>query len=399
VTDDQRAGDAPTRNPSTLATATDTPGTPAAPSTTFAPPASPTSWAPPTPVAPSAVSASSSPKNRGLVAGLVAAGVVMLGLAAGIGVWVGAQAATHSPAAAVKPYLTALEKGDVAAAVKAGHISTHSPLVAASVYTQARDQVSTYRVSGVAVHGSSAVVDVDYVQSGQHRTQSLSLRAEGRDDLFFTRWVLQPVRLDTLDVAVAGPANATLTVNDQPVPATAGSYQVLPGSYDVTVTATDDYSADTQTVTASDLDAADGGGAQKVTLQPTLTDAGRQAAVAAVDAWVAGCVASTELVPSGCSFGAINDIPQYTQTNTKWTLDSAPQFTVGDWTEGGWAVTTTTAGSATFSADISDSAGDTGTASTNPIPVQVAGVITGFVNGKAVFQSINWSGSQAIANA
>jgi hypothetical protein len=123
-----------------------------------------------------------------------------------------------------------------------------------------------------------------------------------------------------------------------------------------------------------------------------LTAAGEQSAKDAVNAWVDGCIASTDAAPKGCSFYAYGEDSAYTYTNQKWTLDTRPAVSVGGWLSNGWLVTTTTYGRATFTADISG-AGGVGTASAGPMNVNASGYITGFTDAGATFRSAIGNGS------
>lgn len=348
-------------------------------------------------------------KRTGLLIGLIGGGVLLLALLVGGGAWFAVQTAAHTPQAAARPYLSALAAGDVATIKRLGHITTTSPLVTQKVYAKTQGHITAYSVRPGQTSGQTATVIVGYTQNGHRHSETLALKKTGTDMLFFTTWKLESVRLPTLKVAFDAPGTATATVNGAAVkPDSTGTAIVdaLPGDYDVELADNRDYEADGASLWVTALTGKATTPTSLVTLQARLTDAGTTAAKAAVNAWVASCIAQHTITPSGCSFGLINDYPDLTLTNQKWTLVKAPEFDVGlggggDWEDGGWIVTTVTPGSATFSADASASDGRYGTlTSVSPVRVSVEGAITGFDGkGDAIFRSIDWSGKEATANA
>lgn len=339
--------------------------------------------------------AASRPKRRGLVVGLIVSGAVLIALIVGGVVWGAIQTSAHTPQAAARPYLDALVKGDVAAAVRAGHITTQSPLVTQTVYSTTADRVTGYSIRPLQTTGDQASVIVAYVQGGHRATQILRVQKTGTELFFFARWALEPVRLPTLRVAIDGPARA-VTVNGANVQVDGGGASqlaALPGRYDISVAGNVNVTGDKKSATVAQLQST-GRPAGAVALQVGLTDAGKSSGAEAVNAWVAACIAQPVLEPDGCSFALTNSRPDLTLSNAKWTLTAAPAFQVGPWDGHGWRVATTAPGSATFRADFSDADGSSGTVSSRaPVPVVVAGEITGFdKEGKAVFRSIDWSG-------
>jgi hypothetical protein len=344
------------------------------------------------------------PKRTGLMAALIGGGALVLALIAAGAVWGSIETASHTPQAAVKPYLDALVKGDVAKAVKAGNIDTRSPLVTQKVYSKTADRVTGYSIRPGSAAGNEATVTVRYVQGANRNTEVLHLKKIGTDMLFFTRWALEPVALPAVKIAVGGPTADGVTVNESAVRVGddgVTELQALPGRYEVSVAATASVTGDDQSATITRLQASSNAPADTATLTVRFTDAGQQAANAAVNAWVAGCIAQPTIQPEGCSFGLTDDYPDLHLSNQRWTLASAPTFEIGPWDGRGWPVVTSAAGAATFLADFSGDDGSYGTLySQSAVPVQVEGEITGFdKSGAATFQSIDWSGKAAQATA
>jgi hypothetical protein len=341
-----------------------------------------------------------------MLVGTIAGGALLLALIVAGGAWFSTQLTAHTPQAAARPYLDALVSGDVAAVTELGHISTTSPLVSRKAYAHVQGHVTAYSVRAGEVGDDTATVVVDYRQNGDMHTQTLALKKTGTDMLFFSKWELEPVTLPSIQVTVEAPEGATAEVSGTKVAVDSrgtAHVDVLPGNYDVELGDDRYFVADGASVWVTDLTAHDAAPATAVSLEATLTDAGSTAAKAAVNAWVASCIAQHSISPKGCSFGLIDNYPDVHLTNQKWTLVSAPKFDIGTtgWDHGGWIVDTVTPGSATFLADASTDDGRYGTLfSMAPLRVAVEGAITGFDSkGHAIFRSIDWSGKEATANA
>ncbi|MGA0567192.1 hypothetical protein ACO2Q7_07660 [Rathayibacter sp. KR2-224] len=354
---------------------------------------------------PDQLSAPPEPKKKrtGLLAGIVGGGVLLVLLIAG-GVWFAFESSAHTPQAAVQPFMDALVKGDVAQIVKTGNIDTNSPLVTEKAYAATKDRISGYSIKPAGSQSNTASVFVSYKQGSDRHSETLELKKSGTDLLFFTRWTLVPVTLPTVKVTANAPGDASVQVNGVAVGIDNrgnAELQALPGRYDVTLATSANYTAQSQTATISVINASTDAAGSAVKLNASLTDAGKAAAVTAVNAWVSACTASTELQPAGCSFGLINDLPGVHLSNAKWTLVTPPTFSVGAWDGAGWAVDTVTPGSATFLADGSADDGSSGqVTSIAPVNVAVEGEITGFdKSGNAIFQSIDWTGKASLPTA
>jgi hypothetical protein len=219
--------------------------------------------------------------------------------------------------------------------------------------------------------------------------QQFALEKEGTDLLFFDRWALTPVELGTLTVQVGAPDAAVVTAAGVEVPHAGAEgdtveLRAFPGSYPATLDGAGAYAADDVVGIATGASST----GSPATLVATLTDTGQASARAAVDAWLAACVASPDLKPAGCSFQILNEPTGYTLTDQKWTLETTPVYEIGDWTSQGWQVEATTEGSATFTSTLSDGAGGTGTFnSVGAVRVPIQGVISDVTAEGATFTS------------
>lgn len=334
------------------------------------------------------------PRRRGRLIGLVAGGAaVVLLLVVGVaGYAVGSDA--HAADRPVRAFLDDLTAGRVDKALTEAHVQhgKSDVLLTDAAYAKATNRVTGYRITGVQQDGDTATVGAYLALAGRQVPATFTLDQTGTDWGVFPRWQLQAPRLATVDVVVQGPPKSTVTVAGQRATTDSSgalTLKALPGAYPVAVDGGKWFSADAQTAAVRGFG---GTASAPVTVTTTLTDAGRQAATDAVDRWVDTCVASTSTTPEGCSFYAYGANPANTYTNQKWTLESRPTFQVDGWLAKGWMVTTTAAGSATYTADFTGPSG-AGTATAGPINVTASGYVTGFTDAGATFESAVGNGS------
>ncbi|WP_144753349.1 hypothetical protein [Curtobacterium pusillum] len=332
--------------------------------------------------------------GRGPLIGIIAGGaaVVLLAVAGVVGYSVGTS--THSADRPVRAFLDDLSAGKVEDALKTAGIDHDKDdvLLTDAAYAKAKGRVTGYRIAATRDDGDTATVTAYLRQGGRDVSSTFTLDKTGTDWGVFPVWELEAPKLGAVDVSLRGPAGAKVLVGGQGVTTSkdgTATLTALPGTYDVAVDGGKWYSADATTATVSGFG---GTASSPVSMTTKLTAAGEQSAKAAVDAWVDGCIASTDAAPKGCSFYAYGEDSAYTYTNQKWTLDTRPAVSVGGWLSNGWLVTTTTYGRATFTADISG-AGGVGTASAGPMNVNASGYITGFTDAGATFRSAIGNGS------
>jgi hypothetical protein len=252
-------------------------------------------------------------------------------------------------------------------------------LLTDEAYDAVADGVTGFRVTGTTVDGDSAVVTATVQQGGETGgvyDQEFTLEKDGTDLLFLDRWALQPVELGTLTVQVGAPDAAVVTAAGVEVP--------HPGSYPATLDGAGAYEADDVVGVVTGASST----GSPATLVAELTETGQAAARAAVDSWLAACVASPDLKPAGCSFQILNEPTGYTLSDQKWTLETTPVYEVGAWTSAGWQVDATTVGAAVFTSTVSDGAGGTGTFnSIGSVRVPIQGVIPDVTSEGATFTS------------
>lgn len=347
--------------------------------------------------APTAAPAPAPPRRRlgrGPLIGIIAGGVaiVLLAVAGVVGYSVGTT--THSADRPVRAFLDDLTAGKVGDALRAAGVDHDKGdvLLTDAAYAKARNRVTGYRIASTRDDGDTATVTAYLRQGGRDVSSTFTLDKTGTEWGVFPVWELEAPRLGAVDVSVRGPAGAKVSVGGRTVTASKDgtvTLTALPGTYDVAVDGGKWYTADAATATVAGFG---GTASSPVSMTTKLTAAGEQSAKDAVNAWVDGCIASTDAAPKGCSFYAYGEDSAYTYTNQKWTLDARPSVSVGAWLSSGWLVTTTSFGRATFTADISGPGG-VGTASAGPMNVNASGYITGFTDDGATFRSAIGNGS------
>lgn len=327
--------------------------------------------------------------KKGLT-GIIAGGSALLLIIVGgvVGVTVGN--ALHAPQVTVESYLDALKSGDAEQALKLSgtEVSAADVLLTDDAYKAASGKVSGYTIGKTTTNGNTATVQARLTQGGESVDQEFTLTKVGKDAVLFDKWKLEAPELSTVQVDVVAPEDAVATVGGVDLtdvePIAEGSYQLraLPGTYDVALSESDWYTAEATTTTAVGF----GQAAEPATLAVALTDAGTTAVEEAVNAYIDGCGAATELAPEGCPFEIRNDTG-FTPSGVTWKFDTRPTFTVGEFSGGGWAVDSETVGRMSMTCTLTDPAtGQTGPGySINPVDFIVGGTVEGFTDEGATF--------------
>jgi hypothetical protein len=380
------AGPSQDSSPERAAGAPDTPAAPGTPNTPGSPNTPDTSDTPGTPTR---------RRRWGLILGLIGAGVLVLALLALGTLAFSARAAADAPQVPVKKFLTLLEQGHATAALRLDgtKVTASDVLLTDKAYQAAKERPSEIEILKATTSGNTATVTARYVLDGEIRIQKFLLEKTGTDLLVIPRWKLTPVPLGMVTVAWGGPQEARLAVSGITVNASPANIRLraLPGEYSTTLAAPNAwYTAAAGSAWVNGFGDAN---EEAADMTAALTPAGVTSATAAVNAWVAACVASTSLEPAGCSFGVDNSPPDPARdfSNQKWTLRSSPQFSVGGWSATGWLVTNTTSGSTTFFADAVDNSGPITFASVGAVPLAVGGTVTDITAAGATFVSQTWT--------
>ncbi|GAB3618103.1 hypothetical protein GCM10027416_26600 [Okibacterium endophyticum] len=331
--------------------------------------------------------------RKGAVIGIISGVVVLVLLVVGGIVGVNIGNAAHAPENDVTEYLEALKTGDAEAALELSGAKTDEGdvLLSNEVYAETEDRISRYAIEDSTISGDTATVTARITQGGEDYTQEFTLQRAGKEFVIFDLWQLESPEFATISVSVDAPEGTATTVGGVDVterePGESGAWELraLPGTYAISVAESEWFSAEPQT--ASVIGFGPDASPEAAELSIALTEAGTQAAEEAVNAYLDQCVAAAQLQPEGCPFQATGGTPGYEYTNVVWTVDPRPDFTIGEYRDGTWPVSTDSEGSASMTCDLRDPAsGATGTATAGPMPVSVRGQITAFGEDGATYE-------------
>ncbi len=266
-----------------------------------------------------------------LVAGAFAL-VLVAGLIANIVAWQMEASKPPEPAPAAVPaaevaqaYLTALERGDVTGAYRmtVAGVPPNEPLVTDAVYAAADARISQPQVtppSSEPVSGST-VVSATYMLGGTPQSTQLSMTRHGDHWLLDRGFGLPHVRVGSTVESLTQERTLQIPGLAGPLPVRSGSateVAVLPGRYAFEVQATDFFAAQHGFLnTWRD---------PRITITEEATGRFRNDAIAAAEAQLATCEASTDKAPGPlCPFGLANEgAPPYTDVRYRIARDAAP---------------------------------------------------------------------------
>ena len=191
-------------------------------------------------------------------------------------------------------------------------------LLTGAVYRAAEGRITGYEIGDVDEHGDTVTVQVRLEGPGNATDAELTLEKDGHTAAIFDKWRVAGGGLARA-VSLSAPEGAgNLTVNGVAVDRVDDEVWLLPGDYVFDAFAGNPWlasSGEPITVSAEeDFQFAEIPGA-------VASDAFREEVQSQVDAYLAECMASTELDPENCPNAAYggSDV-----RNVRWTLDEAP---------------------------------------------------------------------------
>jgi hypothetical protein len=252
--------------------------------------------------------------------GIVVGALVVVGIASWIAVSV-VNSKFYGPEDQVAAYLDAVVDGDL------GTVNDLAPtdddtaddgLLTGEIYRAADSRITGYEIGKIEHDGDAVSVDVRLKGLGGSAKATLRLEKDGHTGVLFDKWRVTDGGLAKV-VSVSMPDGAgDLSVNGVAIDSIDDDVWLLPGDYDfdafagnrwlespsepVTVAADEDFQfADVPAAVAS--------------------DAFRDEVQRQIDAYIADCMASTDLEPDGCPNSAFagTDV-----RNVRWTMDEAP---------------------------------------------------------------------------
>ena len=147
----------------------------------------------------------------------------------------------YGPDKVAEDYVSALSKGDFAAAEKIAPSprpeGTNLDLLTKEFTDASSTKVENAKVESSEVDGDKGKVIVSYDLDGTKYNVELPAKKEGKQDLFFDKWTLTGPALNVIALDI--PASDGLSVNGKEYKAKAGttSFAVYPGNYDFAIPA------------------------------------------------------------------------------------------------------------------------------------------------------------------
>ncbi|GAA1942557.1 hypothetical protein GCM10009689_24790 [Brevibacterium antiquum] len=145
----------------------------------------------------------------------------------------------YGPDKVAEDYVSALSKGDFAAAEKIAPSprpeGTNLDLLAKDFTDASSAKVENAKVESSKVDGDKGTVVVSYDLDGTKYNVELKAKKDGKQDLFFDKWSLTGPALNVIALDI--PASDGLSVNGNDYKAKAGttSFAVYPGNYDFSI--------------------------------------------------------------------------------------------------------------------------------------------------------------------
>ena len=145
----------------------------------------------------------------------------------------------YGPDQVAEDYVSALSKGDFAAAEKIAPSprpeGTNLDLLSKEFTEPSSAKVENAKVESSKVDGDNGTVVVSYNLDDTKYNVELKAKKDGKQDLFFDKWSLTGPALNVISLDI--PASDGLSVNSQDYKAKAGttSFAVYPGNYEFTI--------------------------------------------------------------------------------------------------------------------------------------------------------------------
>lgn len=266
------------------------------------------------------------PGMTGLARGIVIGGIVLAALVVGVFAVNTIRDVAFSPKAVAMEYLNAIASGDLEKADKMiepdGTGSPDTSLVNSEVLKSAENRISDVKISRIS---SGGYATISYKLDGRTNNDYLRLERDGKQAVFFDKWVIADSLAGTITVSARG-ADA-VSVNGVEVDLPQKDYGVVrmvayPGVYDVSI-------PDTSKWLAADKAKLVVGGSvasySSADLEVKPTQALEKEVESQVKAYLDECAASTDARPSGCPFRtyAYGDVQ-----GLSWKIDSYPDLTI-----------------------------------------------------------------------
>jgi hypothetical protein len=247
--------------------------------------------------------------KRGAVIGIVVGGVVVVA-AGGVAAWT----LTRSPSASdvALSYLTALERGDAAAALAVTDASGEQRSQAESAYADATVRLADPRIADTTEDGGTATVKATYTLDAQEVEATLTLRDDGGWSVADGLGTVQATT--TLGAAVA--------IGDVTLPAGGDPILLLPGRYEISAAPADILTGSTTVDVAPDAEST---AAVEASLSPDAT----AVVQAQIDAYAQDCAKPATSVPAHCGLKVPWGADLSALKSLDFRIEKAPQVELG----------------------------------------------------------------------
>ena len=286
--------------------------------------------------------------KRVKIGAVVVGGAVLLIVIASVAGGI-VRSSVFGPQNVATAYLKALEDGDATTALTmiGSPADAGDGLLANDVFGLATDRIEDAAISDVTITGDVAQIEVHFKQGGTSDSAVLKLTRTSTDWLIADQWSIlnaQPGQIEVYTPSSLG--NVDLEANGSTVGRSEGGGLALaafPGTYELTIPATDYFEESSVTYVVSGLLGGYGESeSYDDTFTATPTDAYEGAALEAVNTLITTCLASPGTESDDCPYlGYISTF----YANVVYTLVTPPELTVeAAYDGGGLRVSTDTRG-------------------------------------------------------
>ena len=295
-------------------------------------------------------------KVGAIIVGAAALLIIAASVAGGI-----VRSSVFGPQNVATSYLGALEDGNATTALKllGSSIDSGDGMLSNDAFGRATDRIEDATITEVSIDGDVAQIEVKFRQGESSDTAMLELTRTSTDWLIVDHWSIlnaEPGQFDVYTPTSLG--TVELQANGSSVGNTDGAgfpLVAFPGTYEMTIPATDYFEESSMSYTVSGLL---GGDEQYASSEGEFTavptDKYESTAIDLVNALIASCVASTEAELNDCPTpDAGYTSSNYDITNVVYTLVTPPVLSVElGFEDGGLIVSSEESGTANVAYDI-----------------------------------------------
>lgn len=267
-------------------------------------------------------------KKKIILFSSIAAGLVLL-LIIGIVVINSINSSQYGPEATVKKYLTAISQGKASTAnklVEPGVKDDEAALLADDILKESPALMKGAEIDEVRTRGNAAQVEVSYSIDGTAYDGILELSKDGKQGLFFDKWVIDKPLLAS--VYVYSTDGEMVSVNGQDINF-GKNYELAayPAAYEIGAPEGDFFEAEPQTFVAATGSKAD---YEAIDLELTPTQALTDAVQEQVNKYLDTCATQTVPNPENCGLRSLYYFDFSGEPTFSYKVDKYPEVTIGE---------------------------------------------------------------------